>query len=348
MSNGTRGTQQLRNWCFTFNNPPTADDGSTDGQAFVADIYERLSARYVIAQLERGENGTLHYQGYIEFRTAKRLSTIKRYNVTIHWEQRRGTRQQAIDYCRKDDSRVDGPWEMGESGVSTQGTRSDIAKVAQEISTGSSLSKVATDNPTVYIKYARGVQALIAVRDSMQPIQHRDKKLVLVYGEPGIGKTYFVRTQHMHDLYVKSGCHRWWDGYNDHRCVCIDDFAGGKSGIPLSSLLNIMDKWDTQVEIKGGTVMLRHDLMFITTNIHPKDWYEYEGRQVHYEAIKRRVTQVWTMEHYVPKVLDKEFFFSRYEGETTAKETYMVPHNFAQLCIDYDGDSTATTEEFSQ
>ena len=31
----------------------------------------------------------------------------------IHLEIRRGTQQQARDYCQKHDTRVDGPWEYG-------------------------------------------------------------------------------------------------------------------------------------------------------------------------------------------------------------------------------------------
>jgi len=49
----------LRNWCFTLNNPP--EDFSLDAKC------KDFKVRYCIVQLERGDSGTLHLQGYVEF-----------------------------------------------------------------------------------------------------------------------------------------------------------------------------------------------------------------------------------------------------------------------------------------
>ncbi len=61
---------QARRWCFTINNPPEGDNP--------LDLNGIEHIRYGIYQRERGENGTEHLQGYIEFDTPMRLDRIKR------------------------------------------------------------------------------------------------------------------------------------------------------------------------------------------------------------------------------------------------------------------------------
>lgn len=46
----------------------------------------------------------LHYQGYVEFYSPLRICAVKKIfnDDTIHLESRKGTKKQAIDYCKKD------------------------------------------------------------------------------------------------------------------------------------------------------------------------------------------------------------------------------------------------------
>lgn len=90
---------------------------------FDADKY----VKYCVCQLEKGEQGTLHLQGYVELHDAKTLKWLKlNFSWDAHFEPRKGTAQQARDYCRKDDTRQSGPWEFGEWTPIRQGQRTDI------------------------------------------------------------------------------------------------------------------------------------------------------------------------------------------------------------------------------
>ncbi len=82
-----------------------------DGPA-IADL------RYGIYQLERGAEGTEHWQGYLEFSVTKRLAALRRIHglAGAHFERRRGTADEARNYCRKEDTRLAGPYEFGEYG----------------------------------------------------------------------------------------------------------------------------------------------------------------------------------------------------------------------------------------
>jgi len=89
-------------WVFTLNNPLHAKLAMPDG------------GTYLVWQLESGKQGTVHLQGYVEFAKNKTLAGCKKWLPSAHWEQRRGTAVQARDYCQKEESRVDGPWELGQ------------------------------------------------------------------------------------------------------------------------------------------------------------------------------------------------------------------------------------------
>lgn len=128
---------------FTWNNPDTTE------------LPELDAARYVVWQLERGESGTPHIQGYVEFTKPVKLGGMKKWLPKAHFEERRGTREQARDYCMKEDTRVDGPWERG-TFETQQGRRSDLAAAVEAVKRGG-IQAAIRDTPEVYIKYARNL-----------------------------------------------------------------------------------------------------------------------------------------------------------------------------------------------
>ncbi len=96
---------KMKNVCFTLNNPTEAERiwwraALTNGED---------SVTYLVLQEETGENGTVHLQGYVELADRKRLTWLRRHlSARAHWERRRGTQLQAIAYCQKAESRVEG------------------------------------------------------------------------------------------------------------------------------------------------------------------------------------------------------------------------------------------------
>lgn len=82
-------------WCFTLNNY------SVEELSSICSICS-VECRYAIIARETGEKGTEHLQGYIEFKTKRRPKNVFG-NARIHWEKARGTKEQNITYCKKDD-----------------------------------------------------------------------------------------------------------------------------------------------------------------------------------------------------------------------------------------------------
>lgn len=108
---------------------------------------------FSVWQHEVGESGTPHLQGYIELSESKPLQYLKKLHSTAHWEIRRGTQKQAIDYCIKDDSYADGPWCYGS--CKEQGSRNDINSLRKMMQEGADIEEVKDADFGTYVKYKR-------------------------------------------------------------------------------------------------------------------------------------------------------------------------------------------------
>lgn len=101
---------RARNYMFTIN------FGDGDVTTLLPEEFPEWLT-YAVWQLEVGDEGTPHYQGYLECsgkRSFAQIHSIPGFE-RAHLEPRRGTQGQAVAYCTKDDSRVDGPWHHGEA-----------------------------------------------------------------------------------------------------------------------------------------------------------------------------------------------------------------------------------------
>lgn len=95
-----------RGWCFTLNTP-TADEEQTINSppSFV---------KWIVFQEESGHGcAHAHFQGVLEAQNAIRMAQLKNWLPRAHWEKRKGSPQQAVAYCTKDDTRVRGPFLVG-------------------------------------------------------------------------------------------------------------------------------------------------------------------------------------------------------------------------------------------
>ena len=139
---------KMRAYIFVLNNP----------ECIELPDYEK--ARYIVWQLEEGDSGTRHLQGYVELKAPQRLSAMKKWLPTAHFEVRKGTPEQARNYCMKEVTRVEGPWERGDF-TKNQGARNDIAAVRDAIATGVSKRRLFEEFPDVAAKYPRYIDTML-------------------------------------------------------------------------------------------------------------------------------------------------------------------------------------------
>lgn len=315
-----RNTTASTYWVFTVNNPIVNE---TD---FQAKLRGWKWFRYSVFQLEKGENGTEHWQGYLELNKSLPFSTVKNFFKPMipHIEKRMGTATQARNYAMKEESRVKGPWEVGTFSPSTQGQgrRNDIHDLMESLKEGKDNEDLLNEHPVAYIRYYKAVQH---VRTMKIPPKIRDLEVILHFGPPGVGKTFDIINDE-DDLFIKPiGKNLWFDGYTNQSVVLLDDFSGQCT---LTDLLRLLDKYRLQVEIKGGHAWIHATKIFITTNIHPRDWYDFSNREEQYKALGRRFNKIYFYSQYNTRrrITPKSFFDSHgleylFENETLEATT---------------------------
>ncbi len=296
---------QYKYWCFTINNP-TPDDAKS-----LAVLVDQPSFIYLVYQLEKGVEGNEHFQGYIEFKRTMGLATVKRLlGGRAHLEVRRGTQDQARDYCMKKDTRVDvnlNPIELGTPFVSQQGSRTDIAALCESIKVNPFAIEISKLYPSLYIRYHKGIEKLCT---NYQPERKKPPKVIMYYGTTGTGKTRDAFRLHK-DVFRKAPDTRWFDGYTNQKTLLLDDFCGRMSKMSLSYLLQLLDRYAISVEVKCSYTTLLADTIVITTNVHPLLWYDYNEREEQYKALARRITTImWYKSFEEPpvEITHKSFF----------------------------------------
>lgn len=98
--------KRYRSWCFTLNNPEISP---TSLISLLSTGHDTLK---IVFQRERGESGTEHYQGVIQYRHQVAFTSLKSLDPTIHWEPCKNLRA-SLNYCTKADTRIGGPWCVG-------------------------------------------------------------------------------------------------------------------------------------------------------------------------------------------------------------------------------------------
>ena len=254
---------------------------------------------YLVYQEEVGAGGMYHFQGYCEFIHQPSLNTAKELlgGATVHLERRRGSQEQAIAYAKKEDTRIDGPFEFGEPRL--QGKRMDLEGFKDAVMAGKRKRDLIDEHAGLFARYPKFYDLLTSM---YRPERTTDLVVTLHFGETGLGKTRSVMDEFGNDpsFYrtpLNNG-QQWYDGYDGHTTVLLDDFGGASSHLSLCTLLQLLDRYPVLVPTKGSHTWWMPDALHVTTNLLPREWYKWEGRGEQYKALARRFHKVYL--YYVP------------------------------------------------
>jgi len=238
-------------WCATLNN-------FTDND-FESFIGFRSDVSYSIIGKEVGANGTPHLQCYFEFSKKKRLTWLRaNLSERAHYESRKGTPQQAADYCKKEGLF----YEYGNvSRTGGQGKRNDLIDVWEEMRDHRPLREILAAHPATVIRNLKNLKAIDAM---MQPKRDFQPYVTYIYGATGVGKSMFVHQREV-DVYVHydSSLGKWNDGYENEAAYLDDEFTGD---MPVAYYNGKYDRYPFKLEMKGASTEFNSRRIYILSN----------------------------------------------------------------------------------
>lgn len=248
---------KARSYCYTKNNYTQEE----------VEAIKAIESTYHVIGFEIGESGTPHLQGYIHFKNARSFKAVHKELFNAHIEPTKGTPEQASEYSKKDGEY----WEQGE--CPKQGKRTDVELVREEINNGN------------------GMRGVVRIATNLQQIKMAEA--ILKYEEPQrnwkphvtwcFGATATGKSKYAHEVFSgldffrkTSNQGKWWDGYDAHQNVIIDDIDS--KTMPYKCLLDLLDRYACVIECKGGTRQFLAKNIIVTTSRHPADMFRGEDQ----------------------------------------------------------------------
>ena len=256
--------------------------------------------RYISWQKEKcPDSGKEHFQLYVELDRpirGTRVATLLGYKDGEYWfRARRGTREQARDYTRKEDTRTAGPWELGRW-IRGRGDRSDLKAFWEDFQGHRDVLTSVERHPGPTLKYLRSVRHLAMRMRRLRGLCFRHVKVSVYWGEPGVGKSrrilYHRKTSRPRSsvyVWTPFAAPYWFDGYDEQRTLYICEFYGN---IPFRLLLQLLDGHQLRLPVKGGHAYALWKRVKICSNQHPSEWYKCIS-DVQRQALNRRITEIY-------------------------------------------------------
>lgn len=277
---------KVRDYCFTCNNYTPLQ----------IETVKALKYKYLVFGFEIAPTtGTPHLQGYIYLKSAMSQQAIRKALKGFSLYKCGGTAQQNYDYCTKDNNFFQ------DGTMPEQGKRTDIDKVREIVTeTGRMRDVVAT------------AQSYQSIRVAEVYLTYHEKKrdwmphIKWFWGPTGTGKSHMAR-ELLPNAYVCGETNQWWQGYDAHEDVIINDFR--PEFCKFATLLNLFDKYAQMVMTKGGSRQLLAKRMVITCPEHPKDLFEGRVSEDIQQFIRRLKEIRYFGDRYIEEVDDDPFKF---------------------------------------
>lgn len=186
---------QSRNWVFTLN----MDD--EDMFEINVPLEECSQLQFAVYQLECVSH--YHYQGYLEMKVQVGRCFLRKLLPGAHFEVRRGSQQEAIDYCVKQESRVDGPFFIGTK-KNRSGQRKDYDEIHEAIWKERKTVEEVASTYSASLRMMNGIREHVILANITMPEKSRYElsdfvpdpadlsKPCVFCGPSGIGKTEFA------------------------------------------------------------------------------------------------------------------------------------------------------------
>jgi len=245
---------------------------------------------YCIYQLEMcPQTGRLHYQGYLEC-VGKKTWVFMHENweglETARFAARSGSQMEAINYCKKGESALDGPWEWGER--KEQGRRSDLLDIKRKIDDMEPLLQIQEDHFASFVRHSKFFKEY---KRQKTPKRNFKTKVFLFVGGSGRGKSQTAEliAHYLGRVYKatrpkSSGL--YWDDYDGQEVTWIDEFDGNY--MKPTDFNELCDKYEFVVPVHGGAGhQFVSEYIIICSNYLPKFWWKKRSANQQRQTYRR-------------------------------------------------------------
>ncbi len=279
-----------RRFALTLNNPGNADCARwLTVIAEGCDAPEAKDLTYFVVQTEKGDNDTVHYQAYCEFKKSVDWSVVKKiFGDRIHIETARANAASNIRYCTKNESRyTEGDYCLhGQWGVAKKG--GSVMSLAIKVLNGLEMDEATELYPDILMMHGPKIEAFIAKSKGTRTWK---PKITILYGLTGCGKSQYCVEHFGTKAYwvgQPTGGRVWWGHYMGQEVCVFDDF--NDDWFKLTRMLHILDSTPMWVCPKGAQVPFTSRHLVFSSNVDPRDWYQgYKGKKAHKDALERRI-----------------------------------------------------------
>lgn len=222
------------------------------------------------------ETKNKHLQGYLKFKNGKSLSALQKWTGggKHHAEVPYKSPLTNRNYCWKGNNKKKGTptpqedadyWIHGTLPIG-QGKRTDIKKQKEALENGANMRNViATATSNQSIQFAAKWLTHFEQKRRWKP------KVMWFYGATGTGKTREAYKIFGDECYECTEDGQWWDGYDAHSDVIIDEIRG--DFMKFRKFLRLLDRYPFQIAVKGGFRQFLAKRIIITSNRRPEQVY---------------------------------------------------------------------------
>lgn len=276
-----------RGWCFTIHQCSNESE----------EQIKSLNCTYIIVGDENAPlTGKRHWQGYVFWSCARHFNAVLgMLPKGSHLEAAKGSAKQNKLYCSKEAVL----FEHGELPI--QGKRNDLSMIRECVQDGGNMRDVIeTASSGVGLRAGEKILQFCERRRDWEP------EVFWYWGLTGAGKSRAAAAL-CPNAWWSGRDLRWWQGYDGHEDVIIDDFRG--DFCTFHELLRILDRYPCTIETKGGSRQLLAKRIIITCPVRPE--MAYKGCGEHMCQLLRRITVI------------KEFD-SPQEGDSLARKSGVI------------------------
>lgn len=249
-------TQRSRGWCITIFD----EDHAFCSAFFHKDVY------FIAGHETCPTTGKKHWQCYLHVPNAINFNTIKKHWPTAHIEKAKGSPQQNITYCSKEDKN---PYEWGVQPKA--GERSDLDELKNELlENKKKVDDIVVSDPHMYHQYGR---TLHKIEDLVMRKKYRTEmtKGIWYFGETGVGKSHRAFENYTPETHYVWKKKEWQDDYTQQDIVIINEFRGW---IEYDELLTLVDKWPHSLPRRNReNIPFTSKLVIVTSSLKPEEIY---------------------------------------------------------------------------